>query len=305
MSERKDRTKTETLRQLVDRYGDSILLAICSTVAAFVVMRWGLGHLDPANALTPPPFTLALGILLWICFWCFWSRAIERYARWPLAVSALWAALAMSACLVSLLYKPLCFSRGAFLFLSCLSGAALLVMMVWPFFRKAKPPDEEKLRKAAGRVLDFGAVPLLLMLLLLDPLYFAYLPWPEAEKFFFYEGYRFFGEIGQFLAWANEVYHGAWQGRDFFCLYGPLYIYSIVAMWKLAGKSVQALGAYWQIMGVLSLIALYAFFRQHWRGRLLCVLAALTLVFVSVLEYPLSSCRVTAAIGVFALLAAH
>jgi len=153
--------------------------------------------------------------------------------------------------------------------------------------------------------LDFGALPLLLMTLLMDPVPFAYLPWPEAEPLFYYPGYRFLGEIGQFLAWTNEVWHGGWQGRDFFCLYGPVYIFSILGMWKAVGKSVQSLYAYWQIMAVFSGIVAYAFFRQFSKWRVLCFLAALILIFSSVLEYQASSCRFTAAIGAITLLAAH
>ncbi len=292
-------------RKIIERYGDSILLAVCSSVAARVTMFWVFGYLNSEAHLTPSPFALALWTTLWTCVWYFWSHWIGQSARWPLGVSARWTALGMSACLIPLLYKPLCFSRNAFVFLHALAGGAILIMLVWPFFHKSRPPAEERLRKAVGRVLDFGAIPLLLMTLLLDPVYFAYLRWPEAEKFFYFEGYRFFGEIGQFLAWANAVYHGAWQGRDFFCLYGPVYIFSIVGMWKLAGKSLQALLVYWQLMGVLSAIAAYAFFRQFWRWRVMCALATLVLLFVSVLEYPLSSCRFTAALGAMALLAAH
>ncbi|MBI5115707.1 hypothetical protein HZA56_04490 [Candidatus Poribacteria bacterium] len=155
------------------------------------------------------------------------------------------------------------------------------------------------------RAIDFAVIPLLLTALRIDPVYFVYLRWPEAEKLFCETGYRFLGEIGQFLAWANAAYHGEWHGRDFFCLYGPLYIYSIVATWKIAGKSVQALFAYWHIMSALTCIAAYAFFRQFWSRRVLCVVAALALTFTTILEYPVSACRFTAALGALALLAAH
>jgi hypothetical protein len=48
------------------------------------------------------------------------------------------------------------------------------------------------------------------------------------------------GETGQHLAWTNSILHGGFQGRDFFCLYGPLYDLSIAAFWSLVGRSIAA-----------------------------------------------------------------
>ena len=48
----------------------------------------------------------------------------------------------------------------------------------------------------------------------------------------------FLSEDGQHLAWADSLLHGGFQGKDFFCLYGPLYDWSVVWIWKLVGRSI-------------------------------------------------------------------
>ena len=52
------------------------------------------------------------------------------------------------------------------------------------------------------------------------------------------EAFSFQGEQGQHLAWANAVLHGGFQGKDFFCLYGPLLSLGIVGFWALLGRSI-------------------------------------------------------------------
>jgi hypothetical protein len=52
--------------------------------------------------------------------------------------------------------------------------------------------------------------------------------------------FNFHAEIGQHLAWADAIRRGAHQGRDFFCLYGPLYDMAVAGFWELTQRSIAA-----------------------------------------------------------------
>lgn len=49
----------------------------------------------------------------------------------------------------------------------------------------------------------------------------------------------FLGEEGEFLEWVQRILHGDVQGKDFFCLYGPLMIYPLALLQKIAGPAVS------------------------------------------------------------------
>lgn len=66
----------------------------------------------------------------------------------------------------------------------------------------------------------------------------------------------FQSEDGQHVAWADALQQGLLHGRDFFCLYGPLYDWSVVGMWKLVGRSLAG----WHLhVGVTEFLAWAAF----------------------------------------------
>jgi hypothetical protein len=52
--------------------------------------------------------------------------------------------------------------------------------------------------------------------------------------------FLFHAESGQHLAWADAILRGELHGRDFFCLYGPLYDIGLAAFWQLTGRSIAA-----------------------------------------------------------------
>lgn len=70
--------------------------------------------------------------------------------------------------------------------------------------------------------------------------------------------FKFLAETGQHLAWANALRHGWFQGRDVFCLYGPLYDLGLVGFWRLVGRSVAAWNLYWSLTRVAGWIGLFA-----------------------------------------------
>jgi hypothetical protein len=72
------------------------------------------------------------------------------------------------------------------------------------------------------------------------------------------DNFKFLGETGQHLAWANALRHGWFQGRDVFCLYGPLYDLGLVGFWALIGKSVAGWNLYWSLTRVLAWTSLFA-----------------------------------------------
>ncbi len=92
-------------------------------------------------------------------------------------------------------------------------------------------------------------------------------------------GWGFQAEWGQFLVWADALARGGVQGRDFYCLYGPLYPLGAAASWELLGRSVAAWELYFY--GVLLLLGLLAALgcaaSQMRRRWLACLLPLLVL----------------------------
>lgn len=84
------------------------------------------------------------------------------------------------------------------------------------------------------------------------------------------------GETGEHLAWADSLLHGGTYARDFFCLYGPLWIYPVAWIMKLFGSSIVVFRAYSFGLDLLSFAILIAFFQATIRHRALFILACLT-----------------------------
>ncbi len=77
---------------------------------------------------------------------------------------------------------------------------------------------------------------------------------PDEERTL--DAFIFHGEVGQHLAWADALRRGLFHGRDFFCLYGPLYDLGAVGVWALVGRSIAAWELYFLITRALGLAAL-------------------------------------------------
>jgi hypothetical protein len=96
----------------------------------------------------------------------------------------------------------------------------------------------------------------LLLALALTPLFWVNL-WsvarglPDAARVV--DGFPFMGETGQHLAWANALRRGGFHGKDFFCLYAPLYDLGVVALWRVVGRSIAAWDLYFSMTRVLAL----------------------------------------------------
>lgn len=83
-------------------------------------------------------------------------------------------------------------------------------------------------------------------------------------------------EIGQHLAWADALWNGGLHGRDFFCLYGPLYDWGVVGIWSLFSRSIRGWYLYAGLADWLGLLCLLALASALVRRRI-WVLAILPL----------------------------
>jgi hypothetical protein len=101
---------------------------------------------------------------------------------------------------------------------------------------------------------------------------------PDAELT--HDNFKFLAEIGQHLAWANSALRGGFQGRDFFCLYGPFFDLGLVGFWSLAGRSVAASSLYFALMRVVAWVCLFAVAAALVRRRPLVLLLPFLVPFV-------------------------
>lgn len=83
------------------------------------------------------------------------------------------------------------------------------------------------------------------------------------------DGFPFMGEIGQHLAWANALANDRFHGKDFFCLYGPLYDLGLVGAWELFGRSIVAWDLYFSATRVVAMTGLLFATASLLRHRLL------------------------------------
>lgn len=105
-----------------------------------------------------------------------------------------------------------------------------------------------------------GYVPKLLALLMVLAfiqqwnLSFMYAPsWNQAVR-----GWPFLGEHGATLAWLQSLRGGGVYGRDFFALYGPMYIYPLSWLMDVTGNQTAQMDRYYKV--ILQLIAYAAMF---------------------------------------------
>jgi len=84
--------------------------------------------------------------------------------------------------------------------------------------------------------------------------------------------FKFLAETGQHLAWANALAHGGFQGRDFFCLYGPFYDLGLVGFWSLVDRSVAASGLYLGLIRLVAWVCLFGVTATLVRRRFLILL---------------------------------
>jgi len=198
-------------------------------------------------------FALGLGSLL--------ALALARWLRRPqLAAGRIVLAEACGAAsLLAVLFLPA--ALGAAVALAAVAGARIAVgprtgegaveSAVAPAWGAVRGPG-------SARALAWGAA-LLLLAVLLTPGFFAN-AWnvahAVADERRTLDAFTFQGEIGQHLAWADALRRGLFHGKDFFCLYGPLYDLGAVGVWALVGRSIAGWELYFSFTRALGLAAL-------------------------------------------------
>ena len=114
------------------------------------------------------------------------------------------------------------------------------------FAAVAPGPSLPARRWSAPRKLGFACFAALLAALLTPPIWAS--AWAVAHAVpdvqLVYDLFNFHAEMGQHLAWADAIRRGELHGKDFFCLYGPLYDMGIAGMWALTRRSIAAFQLY-------------------------------------------------------------
>ncbi len=119
------------------------------------------------------------------------------------------------------------------------------------------PPPAGPVRSRIGSIVFAGAIVLLAIALVPN---FWLNVWNVthgiADERRAAASFTFMGEIGQHLAWADALWRGGFHGKDFFCLYGPLYDLGAVGIWALLGRSIAAWDLYFSLTRVLAMTGL-------------------------------------------------
>ncbi|MGH0033397.1 MAG: hypothetical protein ACQGVK_00060 [Myxococcota bacterium] len=220
---------------------------------------------------------VALGIaLVWLG-----ASGLDRRALRPPTVLGL-ETLAFAALGASLLL-----GRGA-----AVAGVATLgaVQLAWLWRRpraepiSAETPSEAAFAPPSRRRVVSWVVGLALLCLLRTPSLVVALRWmAEAVPDLALAGHAwvFQVEVGQHLAWTDALWNGGLHGRDFFCLYGPLYNWGGVAIWTLASRSIRAWYLYAGLGDFVGLASLLLLGSALLRRRAWVVLLIPLVVFVN------------------------
>jgi hypothetical protein len=91
----------------------------------------------------------------------------------------------------------------------------------------------------------------------------------------------FHGEWGEHLAWADRIRRGEVQGRDFFCLYGPLFELSLVGTWQVFGRSLASFSLWQGLIYGLGMLAVLTLGAGLVRQRFLLLALPLLVTHVS------------------------
>lgn len=196
-------------------------------------------------------------------FWLFFCGGVVVLLTWALAkpLGAARAALRapVEALAVLTLLVVLWLPTAVAAVLALVAAAAAFALSRHPASDSASAPASGGHRAVGGRELVWTALACLALALVLTPAFWTSatrvaIGMPDAGRTV--DSFRFQGEVGQHLAWANALFHGRFHGRDFFCLYGPFFDLGGVGAWKLFGRSIAAWELYFATTRLLGLTAL-------------------------------------------------
>jgi hypothetical protein len=202
-----------------------------------------------------------------------------------------------AACLAALLLLPTALGLAAAVaWVAAARAAAGPVLPVVAATGALAAAEPALRRRGVLRALAWGCA-LLALAFLLTPGFFVN-AWNVAhgvaDERRTLDAFTFHGEMGQHLAWADALRRGLLHGRDFFCLYGPLYDLVAVGVWALVGRSIAAWELSFGLTRVLGLAALL------WLAASLCRRRAFALVIPFLV--PWVNLRIGLALGSLALL---
>jgi hypothetical protein len=169
--------------------------------------------------------------------------------------------LAVEAAGFAALVAALCFSLGPAL---GVVSVLLVAQAIWLGRRPRLALEAEAAGPDGGaggghRAAVLWGAAFVLLALLRTPSLWSALRWtlaavPDAQ--FARQNWLFQVEVGQHLAWADALWNGGLHGRDFFCLYGPLYDWGLVGFWTLFSRSIRAWYLYVGVGDLLGLLFL-------------------------------------------------
>lgn len=88
----------------------------------------------------------------------------------------------------------------------------------------------------------------------------------------------FLGEEGVLLEWTQRILNGEVQGRDFFCVYGPLMVYPLALLQEIAGPLVSLGRWYAFILNLISYILLAFIINRVVRSSIVALPSLLLMV---------------------------
>jgi hypothetical protein len=206
-------------------------------------------------------FWLLFGVGAFALLFIAWARSLGRRS---IPVNAVAGVELLGGCaLLALLWLP--GFAGVAACATAAAGAAWLALRAGAAAstpEAATPPPAPARRAPLAATLRAGlwGAALLVLALLLGPGLWVHL-WnvahavPDAELA--HDNFKFLAETGQHLAWANSLWNGGFQGRDFFCLYGPFFEMGLTGFWALAGRSVAATNSYLALTRVVGWLCLF------------------------------------------------
>lgn len=86
------------------------------------------------------------------------------------------------------------------------------------------------------------------------------------------------GEEGECLAWADSILRGGNQGKDFFCLYGPMLIYPLAWFMKLFGDTVIVERIYKYVLDILAYVIIILFLFKTLRSRIIFIASSVLMI---------------------------
>jgi hypothetical protein len=108
------------------------------------------------------------------------------------------------------------------------------------------------------------------------------------------------------MAWVNTLLHGGALSRDVFCLYGPLSVYPVAALFKLFGPSLWVSRIWIFALNLPALLVVYALLRGLLRTRILAVAGMFLIGFLCTSPVPAMSWSLSrVALGLGAIAAFH